>query len=301
MAMLRNQHSKHPTWLPSACRTSRPSTSWTRTTRSKTRPSSTWCTPLIAHTPDPADLRAPVDGCQWASGGLEHVAVKLGIHVCCALQYKTQLESLRSKVVEDMDTVKRRDNLDFVQVGLTPGCRRVAFTVGWRCLSVTSDHGLCSLHSQLVGLAVPSGSLFAGHLMHLSACAGGPCRAEGEAGAVSVGDDCWRDACDRPARFVGACSACRVHLLFNSINRHVNDCWDQSTGHHYANNHPLSHTTVSTGHTSQSTQSPMQFHSRAAYSYSLNTLRLELSVCQKMVTLCSHQLTHTYTLSRQSI
>jgi len=30
--------------------------------------------------------------------------------------YKTQLESLRSKVVEDMDTVKRRDNLDFVQV-----------------------------------------------------------------------------------------------------------------------------------------------------------------------------------------
>jgi hypothetical protein len=30
--------------------------------------------------------------------------------------YKQQLESLRSKVVEDMDTVKRRDNLDFVQV-----------------------------------------------------------------------------------------------------------------------------------------------------------------------------------------
>lgn len=32
------------------------------------------------------------------------------------VQYKEQLESLRSKVVEDMETVKRRDNLDFVEV-----------------------------------------------------------------------------------------------------------------------------------------------------------------------------------------
>jgi hypothetical protein len=44
----------------------------------------------------------------------------------CTLQYKTQLESLRAKVVEDMDTVKRRDNLDFVQVGLIiGGCGRL--------------------------------------------------------------------------------------------------------------------------------------------------------------------------------
>ena len=176
--------------------------------------------------PNPACLRAPVDGCQWASGGLEHVAVKLSIHVCCALQYKTQLESLRSKVVEDMDTVKRRDNLEFVQVGLgsrvseaQQRLQGLKITVGWRGLSVRLNHGWCSLHSQLVGLAVFSGSLFAGHLMHLSACAGGPCRAEGEAGAVSVGDECLRDACDRPAKFVGAAQL----VVFTSCSTALTD------------------------------------------------------------------------------
>jgi hypothetical protein len=44
-------------------------------------------------------------------------------HACLpTLQYKQQLESLRSKVVEDMDTVKRRDNLAFVQVQLAGTC-----------------------------------------------------------------------------------------------------------------------------------------------------------------------------------
>ena len=128
--------------------------------------------------------------------------------MCCAVQYKTQLESLRSKVVEDMDTVKRRDNLDFVQVDLGfrvseahQRLQGLASTVGWRRLPFTSDHGWCSLHSQLVGLAVSSGSLYAECLMHLCAYAGGPCRAEGEAGAVSVGDDCWHHAIGQ--RFCG--------------------------------------------------------------------------------------------------
>ncbi len=32
------------------------------------------------------------------------------------LQYKSQLERLRAKVVEDMEVVKRRDHLEFVEV-----------------------------------------------------------------------------------------------------------------------------------------------------------------------------------------
>ena len=38
------------------------------------------------------------------------------IDTLSAPQYKQQLESLRAKVVEDMDTVKRRDHLEFVEV-----------------------------------------------------------------------------------------------------------------------------------------------------------------------------------------
>jgi hypothetical protein len=81
------------------------------------------------------------------------------------VQYKTQLESLRSKVVEDMDTVKRRDNLDFVQVGLIKGCSRSPRLGAKGCLSFTSDLRWCTVQMQLVGLAVPGGSLCSQHLM----------------------------------------------------------------------------------------------------------------------------------------
>ena len=74
------------------------------------------------HTPCSC-LFTPIGYVEVADAGCLRVHVTQLDHACLpTLQYKQQLDSLRSKVVEDMETVKRRDNLDFVQVQSAGPC-----------------------------------------------------------------------------------------------------------------------------------------------------------------------------------